>query len=870
MKKHYLHKLFEPRSVAVIGASGRGDAVGGRVLQNIVAGGFAGDVFPVNPAHEAIAGLRCWPSVAAIGRAVDLAIVAIPAAAVAAALRDCAQSGVGAVIVMSARFGAGAQAEIADIARTQGMPLLGPNSLGVLRPAWCFDGTDTRAGAARGRVALLAQSVGFCSALLDWAASHGFGFSLVASPGAAADVDFGALLDYLSIDGETRSVLVYVEQVSDARSFLSGLRMVARVKPVIVLKSGRYAQGPAAGAADFSDRVFDAVVARAGAVRVNTVHQLFTAARTLEAGTRVGGQRLAVVGNAAGPGRMALDRARRRAVELATPAAATLAALRAVMPAHWQASEPLDLLGDAGADRYREACRALLADPAVDGLLVLLTPQGRTDPAACADAVIGIAGDARKPVIACWMGEDRVAVARTRLEAAGLPHFSSPERAVDAFAYLAAHRRNQEVLLQVPPPLSRERAPDLEGARLLLENALAERRSALTVTEARALLRAFHVPVLQSINATSASDALVAAETLGLPVVMSLNAGGDGAHGAEGAARVRVRDARDLRAAYRELLARGRGDSVSVEPLLEEEDPRELALSLRRDPAFGPILCLGAARHGLSTLPEPQVALPPLNRFLCRELVRRALAGADLCSEDEERAIAAVLMRVSELACELADIEALALNPLRLGAGGVRVLDAHIAVRRHEASTRRYGHMAIHPYPSELEERWQLADGSDVLVRPIRPEDAELERAFVETLSPESRYYRFMYRVDRLSPSMLARFTQIDYDRELALTVIAGADGDSPRFLAVARYAANPDGRSCEFALTVADAVQRQGIGRRLMQALMTAARDRGLAIMEGDVLVQNRRMLRLCEGLGFRVVHDRDEHGVVAVRRHL
>lgn len=886
MKKHYLHKLFEPRSVAVIGASERLDAVGGRVFHNIIEDGFLGDLYPVNPRREEIQGHRCWPRVSAIGRAVDLAILAIPAASVAEALRDCAESGVGAAIVMSAGFGeigsagAGLQAELVDIARTHDLPLLGPNSLGVLRPAWHFNASFAKSRTARGRVALLAQSVGFCNALLDWADSNGFGFSLMASPGAAADVDFGDLLDFLSIDSETQSVLVYVERIGDARAFLSGLRMVARVKPVIVLKSGRYAQdGSTNGDFDFSDRVFDAVVGRAGAVRVNTVHQLFTAARTLLAGTRVSGQRLAVIGNAGGPGRMAADRARRRAVELAAPSAATVASLRAFMPRHWQPANPFDLLGDAGPERYGEACRALLADAAIDGLLVLLTPQGMTDPLACAQAVVAATAGTRKPVIACWMGQNQVEASRALLAEADLPHYSSPERGVDAFAYLAAYRRNQEVLLQVPPPLSQERAPDLTGARLMIENALAERRNALTTTEAKAVLRAFHVPVTQSINATTPADALVAAETLGLPVAMKVNSA-DIAHKSEvGGVRLRVRDAHDVRTAYRDIMERvrmarpdARIDGVSVEPLQENDNPRELAIALRQDDAFGPYICLGAARHGLSLLPEPQVALPPLNPFLCRELIRRSIAGdgGEACGEEEETALASALMRVSEMACELSEIDELDLNPVRLGPEGVLALDARLTVRPRRTSTRRYGHMAIHPYPVELEQEWQLADGSDVLVRPIRPEDAELERAFVEALSPESRYYRFMYRVDRLSPSMLARFTQIDYDRELALTVIADAGSTTARFLGVARYIANPDGQSCEFALAIADEAQRQGFGRRLMEALMKAARDRGLEIMEGEVLTQNRKMLRLCEGLGFRLVYNREEGDVVAVRRHL
>jgi acetyltransferase len=893
MKKHYLNRVFEPQSVAVVGASERESSVGTQVLRNIRDGGFKGEIYPVNPRHEKVQGLRAYASINEIDHPIDLVVIAIPAPAIPDVIRQCGDHGVAAVVVLSAGFGEvgrqgeALQNEIVDIARTLGIRLVGPNCLGVIRPRVGLNASFAKSGAQTGQVALVAQSGAFCTALLDWADSNGFGFSAVASLGATADVGFGDVLDYLAVDGETRSVLLYVEGITDARSFMSGLRVAARLKPVIVVKSGRNESGSRAavshtGAMVGGDGVFDAAVQRAGAVRVQTVNQLFAAAQTLAAGTRVEGPRLAILTNGGGPGVMAADRASDLRVPLAELSAQTIERLSEVLPAHWSHSDPVDILGDADSRRYRDATEIVLADRNVDGLLVLLTPQAMTDPTACAEGVIAATGKAHKPVLACWMGENLVEQGRRRFAEAGIPHFTSPEGGVDAFGYLACYRRNQKALLQAPAPLSRHREPDVNGARLIIENAIGERRYTLSSTESKAILKAFDIDTSPSINVTSAAEALVAAEGLGLPVAMKINSP-DITHKSDvGGVRLNIREPHSVRTAFREMMDRvaahapsAHVSGVTIEPMLERPHAREIMIGIVHDPVFGPVISFGAGGTAVEIFADSRVALPPLNEYLSRELIQatrvarflqqfRDLPAADI------RKLVAVLQRVSEIACELPEVRELDINPLLVDEDGVIAVDARVVVAPPKTSTARYGHMAIHPYPPELESTWQLPDGTDISIRPIRPEDAEIEQDFVENLSPESKYFRFMQSMERLTPMMLARFTQIDYDREMALVAVLNEATAEARILGVARYVSNPDRQSCEFALTVADAWQRRGIGRQLMQRLMTVARDRGIEIMEGEVLSHNSKMLRLCENLGFRTVHRPEEPDVVEVRRHL
>ena len=722
---------------------------------------------------------------------------------------------------------------------------------------------------------------------MDWADSEGFGFSAVASLGATADIGFGDVLDYLAGDPETHSILLYVEGVSNARSFISGLRVAARLKPVIVVKSGRNETGTRAAVSHTAaligkDNVFDAAIQRAGAVRVTTVTQLFAATSTLASGVRVEGSRLAIVTNGGGPGVMAADHAADLPVPLAELDKTSIHKLSKVLPEHWSHSNPVDILGDADASRYEAATSIVLADKNVDGLLILLTPQGMTDPTACAKGVIKAAKKSHKPVLACWMGETLVAKGRKLFSAAGIPQFRNPESGVDAFGYLACYRRNQKALLQAPAPLSRSKVPDVEGARLIIENALDQRRYTLSNTESKAVLRAFNIPTSTSINVNSAADALVAAENLGLPVAMKINSP-DLTHKSDvGGVRLNIREPNSVRTAFREMIDQVSANNpdaviegVTIESMLERPHGREIMIGIVQDPVFGPVISFGTGGTAVEIFADNKVALPPLNEYLSKQLIKGTRASAYLqkfrnLPEADIQSLTTVLQRISEITCELPEVMELDINPLLVDETGVIAVDARIVVRSAVTTTKRYDHMAIHPYPTELESSWQLPNGTNITIRPIRPEDATIEQAFVTKLSPESKYFRFMHGLDQLSPMMLARLTQIDYDREMALIAVINEGTDRARIIGVVRYAINPDRHSCEFALTVGDEYQGKGIGRYLMKRIMIVAKDRGIEVIEGEVLSNNVKMLRLMEAMGFRVAHNAEEPQIVQVRRHL
>jgi acetyltransferase len=820
MRKHRLHKVFEPESVALVGASDRPLSVGGQLFTKLVDSDFQGALYPVHPVHDTIHGLRCYAAIGDIDQIIDLVVIAIPAAAIAPVLRECGEHGVAAAIIISAGFGeVGAQGqalqnEIVNIARAYNITLVGPNCLGVIRPSAGLNASFAKSKVVAGHVAMVAQSGSFCTALLDWGDSRGFGFSAVASLGATADVGFGEVLDYLALDPHTKSILLYIEGVSDARAFLSGLRAAARLKPVIVVKSGRSEHGNRAaishtGAVVGGDHVFDAAIRRAGAVRVVSVTQLFATAQTLGSGVRVEGSRLAILTNGGGPGVMAADRAADVQVPLAELSMLSLEKLSAALPDHWSHSNPVDILGDACSKRYSDATEILLADENVDGVLVLLSPQGMTDPSACAEGVIAAIGDTRKPVLTCWLGAGLVRDGRKRFTRSGVPTFNSPEVGVDAFGYLAAYRRSQKALLQAPPPLSRNTAPDIAGAGRVIEHAMREGRFELNGDETGELLGTFHIPV--------ASD--------------TVNSG------------------------------QAAGDSLIF----------AVSIGIVRDPIFGPVIRFGRTGTSGAMDADTRIALPPLNNYLANELIQGARGCESLEYASDKAgpdALIEILGRVSEMACELPSIQELDIT-LSISEK-TQAVAAQITVAAPGANARRYCHMAIHPYPAGLETSWQLTDQTDVVVRPIRPEDAAIERRFVEKLSTESKYFRFMNHMDNISPLLLARFTQIDYDREMALVVVLGENTPQASIIGVARYISNPDRQSCEFALAIADDWQKNGVGHRLMERLMAIARDRGLEVMEGDVLAQNSKMLRLCSSLGFQTLHDDQNSELVIVRRTL
>ena len=892
MPQHYLHPLFNAGSVAVFGASEREDSVAGTLFRNLRNAGYKGQVYPVNPKHETVLGERCYASASELPAVPELALIATPAPTVAKIMAECGQRGIRHAIVLSAGFrevgaaGAALEEGVKAVAKKYGIRFIGPNCLGIQRPSIGLNATFSQGATLSGDLALVSQSGAICTAMLDWAETNGIGFSSVISTGASADLDFGEILDYLAFDTQTKGVLLYIEGIRDARRFMSALRATSRFKPVVLVKVGRHATGAQAvqshtGALVGSDAVFDALVRRAGVVRVNTILQLFASARALSTHIKPTGNRLAIVTNGGGPGVMATDLAVDLGVRMADLSPATLDALDGALPANWSHANPLDILGDAGAARYREAVDACLRDDAVDGVLVMLTPQAMTRPTEVAQAVVEAAQTSSKPVLTCWMGEAQVHAGRRLFKQAGIPYFTTPEPAVEVFSFLSAFYENQRLLMQTPGPLSHQLEPDVEGARFIIESALARGRYLLNEVESKALLSAFRIPVAQTLIARDPMEAMLLAQQMGFPVAMKINSP-DITHKSDvNGVRLGLSSGQAVRSAFGEMLAevkRSRPDAtldgLVIEPMVTRPHAREVLLGMTSDPVLGPVIAFGAGGVDVEAFQDRAVTLPPLNHYLARDLIQRTRVATLLGSfrnrpPVDMGALENVLLRLSEMVCELPWLAELDINPLLVDEHGALALDARIVIAPRVPTADRYGHMAIHPYPTHLVTRWQLPGGTDVVIRPIRPEDADLTQAFVRSLSEETKYFRFMDAVRELSPAMLARLTQIDYTREMALLALTEVDGQEVE-LGVARYAINPDGVSCEFALVVNDQWQKQGIGHKLMDVLMDVARGKGLNVMEGEVLKTNGPMLKLVKALGFRVEPHPEDDTVRKVSRTL
>jgi acetyltransferase len=893
MGPHFLTRLFEPKSIAVFGASEREGAVGTRVFRNLIRAGFKGKLFPINPKRSTVLDHQCYPRIGDVGTPIDLAVVATPAQAAIEVIRQCGEADVRAAVVLSAGFrevgeaGVRLERQLRETASHYNVRLIGPNCLGIMRPRVGIDATFLDTPALQGRLALVSQSGAICTAILDWAGPRNVGFSTIVSLGNAADLDFGDILDYLAMDPQTDAILLYIEGIRNSRAFMSGLRAAARMKPIIALKVGRHASGSRAaathtGALIGADDVFDAALRRAGVVRVMTVDELFAAAEILAGGARTRGNRLAVVTNGGGPGVLAVDRCSDLEIRLAELGMDTLKTLDAALPSFWSHANPVDILGEAGPDRYRLAVDTCLKDPNVDGVLVLLTPQAMTRPTEAAQAIVDAIKDGpRKPVLTCWLGETAVREARQLFLDNRVPSFPTPEQAVEAFGYLSRYRNNQELLLQVPGPLTDTRSPDIDGARMIIEGVLSEGRKMLSDTESKAVLRAFHIPTLTTIEARSASEALVAASSVGFPVALKISSP-DISHKSDvSGVQLNITSAQDVRTIYKSLVENVKKQrpnatirGVTVEPMYRSRNAREMMVGVVRDPVFGPVIRFGSGGVAVEVMKDGEVTLPPLNRLLAHRLISRTRASRLLepfrhMAAANRDAVELVLLRISEMVCELPHVKELDINPLIVDDVGAVAVDARILVERPTATPEAYAHMAIHPYPAALVSQTQLPDGTDILLRPIRPEDAELLQEFVRGLSPETKYFRYMQNLKELTPEMLVRFSQMDYDRELAFIAVTTLEGQRVG-LGVARYTLNPDANTCEFALVVDDRHRNLGIGSMLMEHLMEAARSRGIRVIEGEVLGENHRMLSLMRELGFSIRISEADPGIRVVERKI
>ena len=810
---HYLSGLIKPRSITVIGASENQTSVGGTVLKNLLEGDFRGSIFPVNPAYSELFGNHSYDSVDQLPETPDLALIGTPAPVTASIVQQCGRKGIRNAVILSAGSDEYLTSEhnagLMAVANEAGVRLLGPNSLGVIRTDIGLNASTGRRMVRRGDLAFVSQSGAICSATIDWAETAGVGFSSIISTGSGKTVETWEILDYLVKDEQTKGILIHFEQMTNTREWISALRAAASVKPVIAIKSGRF------GADRYiddtfipRDNLFESILRRTGVVRVHSTTELFSAAKTLTSRYRQCGERLAIISNGDGPADLAADRVLDLGLTLGQVGPETLAQLEEQLPNFCRLENPMYILADADAERYRKAVSLVLADPEIDAVLVIVTPQAMTPLDEIESVIIELADTSQKPLLSCWMGEASVVKNRENLGLAHIPVFRDPEMAVRGFGYFVQRQKSQQLLLQSPGPELATWIPDTAKAHTLIKTVMESGQSVLEQNQSEQLLDCYQIP-----------------------------------HNAQ-----------------QEIY----GNSV----------PR-LQLMVRRDPGFGPVIMFGPKSRWKKSVAERfSVALPPLNEELAIDLIENSRLEADFSTYMES--IGTVIVHLSEMIVDLPALESLDLA-LTLSEGKVFVSDQTISINRN-APVLNYRHLAIYPYPKHLVTQWQLRDGITVNVRPIRPVDAEIEQQFVRSLSDESRYMRFWSYMSELNRRMLAEFTKVDFNRQMALIVTIdqptndGASGTEPqeKEIAVASFVLCQDRTSCEFAVAVADDWQGYGLGYRLMEYLIEEARRWGLKKMDGEVMGHNSGMMGMMKKLGFKSRFDPDDYSIKIVSKEL
>lgn len=883
MSIYRLEHLFAPRSLAVIGASARPGSLGAAVLGNIVQAGFPGKIGIVNPKYCEIAGKPSVPSLSYLPFVPDLAVITAPAKAVPSLIEELGQVGAAGCVIISSGLGHGSgslSAEVEAAARLHHIRLIGPNCLGAIMPRARLNASFSARMPLTGDLALISQSGAIAAAMIDWGAQRSVGFSGIVSVGDQLDVDLADLLDYFALDIQTRAILMYVESIGDARKFMSAARAAARVKPVVVVKAGRMAQGARAaathtGALAGTDAVYDAAFRRAGLLRVFDLRELFDCAETLGRNTPVSGPRLAILTNGGGIGVLATD----RLVELGgTPAElgdAAHAALDRALPATWSKANPVDIIGDADSARYAAALEALLADDANDAVLVM---NVQTAMAPAADVAVTVAElvteDRRKrtrpkTVLAAWVGTD-ASVAGT-FSAASIPNFPTEDDAVRGFTHMVRHREARDALLETPPVIPTDFIPNITTARCIINRAVEEGRTWLDPIEVHAVLSAYHIPVLPLAVAATAADARArAAEFLGGGQTVAVKIlSRDIVHKSDvGGVRLNLTTPEAVEMAASEMLqvvnaARpdARLDGIMVQPMSERPHARELIAGIADDPTFGPVIVFGRGGTAVEVIDDKALALPPLDLRMARGLIGRTRVSRILRKYRNTPAaacddVALALVRLAQMSADLPEVSELDINPLIADEKGVMALDARIAVAKAPVTTGglKRTRLAIRPYPAEWSRMVELAGGSRVAVRPIRPEDEPALVAFLKKISKEDLRLRFFAPMKEFTHPFVARLTQIDYARAMAFVAV---EPGSEEFLAVVRMHSDSAYESAEYAILVRSDLKGRGLGWAMMQLLIDYAKSEGLHRLTGQVLRRNSRMLEMCRALGFAVKSD-------------
>jgi len=879
MNVKQLNKLFNPKSIAVIGASDTPGRVGYSLFRNLITNGFSGSVYPVNPNRDLVQGVKAYPNMAALPQKVDLAVIATRAQTVPDMVNECIASGALSAVVISAGFsetgeeGIRLADQIRQSVESSGMALLGPNCLGFIRPKLNLNASFSRKMPHKGGMAFISQSGALCSAVLDWSVKEHVGFSYFVSVGEMVDIGFHDLIDYFGNDPDTKAILIYMETLTQARSFMSAARSFARTKPIIVLKVGRSQEGAKAalyhtGSITGNNQIFDAIFKRAGVLRVGSIAELFDCAKNLSMQRRPSGNRLAIITNAGGPGVIATDALMDQKGNLADLSSETLHYLDENMPPFWSRGNPIDLLADADFLRYRMALKACLRDQNVDGILAILTPQAMTDAAAVARDLVEIAKDAYKTVLASFMGEDDVAEGRRILVQGKIPAYEKPEDAVRSFLNMVEYQRNLRLLTETPATIPHAFTPNTANNRKIISDIASSGRIILTAPEVKEILANYDIPVPKGGLVKNPREARALAADIGFPVVMKIVSPDIIYERDVGGIISDIQTEEEIDPAYDRIMDAVRSKApdarifgMYIEEMIEKR--YELLIGSKKDPIFGPVIVFGMGGVAVDVFKDTNIGIPPLNMSLAQQLIdgtkiSTLLKGYRGAAAVDVAAIQFLLYKFAYLVMDFPEISEMDINPFAVDERGGIVLDAKIILDEKVAgkTIKPFSHMVICPYPREYERTVLIRRGRSVLLRPIRPEDEPMQEEMFSTFSTETKRFRFFGPVKE-THEMLARYTQIDYDREMAI-IAELTEGGREKMAGVARLIADPYNETAEYAIVIGDPWQRQGLGTIMTRYILEIARNRGIKKVYAYLLEDNANMLDLF--LKFKFTHQKEE----------
>ena len=881
-----LKKIFSPKTIAVIGASESEGSVGKALTENLLLPNNR-KIFPVNPNRKSILGIDSYARIADIPEQIDLAVIATPAQTVPGIIEECGKSGVEGVIIVSAGFketgktGEKLEEQIKEIRRTYGMRIIGPNCLGVIRPVNRLNASFLRVHPEPGKIAFISHSGALGSAILDWAINAHIGFSLFVSLGSMIDVDFGDMIDFLGDDPDTKSIMLYMEGIGNARKFMSAARGFARNKPIIILKPGRFTESAKAamshtGAMAGDDQVYDAAFKRAGVIRIKGIEDLFNTAEVLHSKNLPKGLDLAVITNAGGAGVIATDSILESGGKIAQLSEDSLKTLDLNLPKYWSKSNPIDVLGDADTGRYVMAVNICINDPNVHGIIIIYTPQGAANPEELAKAIADISKKSYKPIITVLMGGMKVEGAKKITLENNIPTYETPEEAIKTYMYMYRYGKNIQLLYETPEELPVDQAPPKNNLKVFIAELHKEGRTILTEEESKRFLANYGIPVIKPYLTNNPDEAINISNSIGYPVVIKI-VSPDITHKSDiGGVVTGIYSDGQLRKEYEGLLNRvmekagqAKITGISVQKMIEKID-YEIILGAKKDRDFGSVILFGMGGTTTEIFKDISIGIPPLNQTLARRLmeetkVHRMIQGYRGRPPADMKNLEQILVSFSNLIVDFPEISEIDINPLAISNGKGYALDARIALEMDTSRyTIPYQHLVITPYPTRYVLPWRLSDGTDVILRPIRPEDEPLEHEMLQTLSEDTLRGRFFQILKKISHEMLVRFCNIDYDREMAI-IAEFKESEKKRIIGIGRLIIEPDFKKSEFAVIVHDEFQGKGMGYKLVDMLIGIAQEKGLGEVYGTVLTDNVRMLRVCEGLGFRITHLPD--GISKVR---